>query len=196
MANSSGAGESTVIKGAKETLAALRKLNPELRKQLTRDLKEVSKPMVEGMKLRIKELAPPVGSLDHSGRTNWDNGKYRSANIKPDNVIAKLSSGRSRRTAVTSLFAVWVRSPMASIIGVIGKGSMVPHRAVTREYEWRGTTRRHKNNGQGEKLLSFVDNHGERNWFYREAEKTMPNVERQVKLTWETYSKKVSRKLK
>jgi len=185
-----------VIEDAKGTLKALRELHPELRKQLTRDLKEVSKPMVEGMKLRIKELAPPVGSLDHSGRTNWDNGKYRSANIKPDNVIAKLSSGRSRKTAITSLFAVWVRSPMASIIGVIGKGSMVPRRAVTREYEWRGTTRRHKNNGQGEKLLSFVDNHGERNWFYREAEKTMPNVERQVKLTWDKYSKIVSGKLR
>jgi len=185
-----------VIEDAKGTLKALRELHPELRKQLTRDLKEVSKPMVEGMKLRIKELAPPVGSLDHSGRTNWDNGKYRSANIKPDNVIAKLSSGRSRKTAITSLFAVWVRSPMASIIGVIGKGSMVPRRAVTREYEWRGTTRRHKNNGQGEKLLSFVDKNDERNWFYREAEKTMPNVERQVKLTWDKYSKIVSGKLR
>ena len=191
-----GLENKVVIKDAKGTLKAIRELHPELRKQLTRDLKEVSKPMVEGMKLRIKDLTPPVGSLDHSGRTNWENGKYKSGTIKPDNVIAKLSSGRSRRTAVTSLFAVWVRSPMASIIGVIGKGSMVPRRAVTREYEWRGTTRRHKNNGQGEKLLSFVDNHGERNWFYREAEKTMPNVERQVKLTWDKYSKIVSGKLR
>ena len=196
MANSSGADETTVIKGAKETLAALRKLNPELRKQLTRDLKQVSKPMVEGMKLRITGLTPPICSLDHSGRTNWENGKYKSGTIKPDNVIAKLSSGRSRRTAVTSLFAVWVRSPMASIIGVIGKGSMVPRRAVTREYEWRGTTRQHKNNGQGKGLLSFVQTHGEENWFYREAEKTMPNVERQVKLTWDKYSKIVSGKLR
>ena len=191
-----GLENKVVIKDAKGTLKALRELHPELRKQLTRDLKEVSKPMVEGMKLRIKDLTPPVGSLDHSGRTNWENGKYKSGTIKPDNVIAKLSSGRSRRTAVTSLFAVWVRSPMVSIIGVIGKGSMVSRRAVTREYEWRGTTRRHKNNGQGEKLLSFVDNHGERNWFYREAEKTMPNVERQVKLTWDKYSKIVSGKLR
>ena len=191
-----GLENKVVIKDAKGTLKAIRELHPELRKQLTRDLKEVSKPMVEGMKLRIKELAPPVGSLDHSGRTNWENGKYKSGTIKPDNVIAKLSSGRSRRTAVTSLFAVWVRSPMVSIIGVIGKGSMVSRRAVTREYEWRGTTRRHKNNGQGEKLLSFVNNHGERNWFYREAEKTMPLVERQVKLTWDKYSKIVSGKLR
>ena len=196
MAGSSGAGETTVIKNAKETLRALRELDPDLRKALTRDLKNVSKPMVESMKLRIKELAPPLGSLDHDGRTSWENGKYKNSNIKPENVIAKLSSGRSRRMAITSLFAVWVRSPMVAIIGVAGQGSMAPRKPVTREYEWRGTKRRHTNNGQGRGLLSHMRNHGEYNWFYREAEKTMPSVERQVKLTWEEYSKKVSRKLK
>jgi len=196
MASPSGAGETTVIKNAKETLKALRDADPELRKALTRDLKNVSKPLVNDLKLRIKDLAPPTGSLNSTGRLSWESGIYRGNQIKPDNVIAKLSSSRSRRAAVTSLFAVWVRSPMVALMGVIGKGSMTPRKAVTREYDWNGTKRSHKNNGQGQGLLNFARAHGEYNWFYREAEKTMPSVERQVKLTWEEYSKKVSRKLK
>jgi len=196
MASSKSATDTIVIKDAKQVLKALRELDPELRKALTRDLKNVSKPLVNDIKLRIKDLAPPTGSLNSTGRLSWESGIYRGNQIKPDNVIAKLSASRSRRAAVTSLFGVWVRSPMVALMGVIGKGSMTPRKAVTREYDWKGTKRSHKNNGQGQGLLNFARAHGEYNWFYREAEKTMPSVERQVKLTWEEYSKKVSRKLK
>ena len=196
MANSNGAEETVVIKNAKETLAALRKLDPQLRTALTRDLKTIAKPMVNSMKLRITQLSPPIGSINHSGRTGWESGTYKGNQIKPDNVIAKLSSGRSRHASVTSLFGVWARNPMVAILGVVGKGSMTPRKPVTREYSWRGTRRSHKNNGQGVEILAFARRHGEENWFYKEAEKTMPLVEKQVKLTWEEYSKKVSRKLK
>jgi hypothetical protein len=183
-----------VVFDAKATLKALRELDPGLRKEMIREFKSEAKPLVKDIKDSVKSLTPPVGSLNSSGRLSWVSGLYKGNRIKPDNVIAKLSSGRSRRSAVTSLFGVWVRSPMPALMGVIGKGSMSPRRAETKEYEWNGTKRSHKNNGQGVKLLAFVQ-HRNSNWFYRAAEKAMPDVERKVKLVWDKYSSKVSRKL-
>ena len=191
-----GGGMSTeVVFDAKATLKALRELNPELRKMMVKDFRNESKDLVKDIKTSIKSLTPPVGSLNSKGRLSWESGLYKGNQIKPANVIAKLSSGRSRRTAVTSLFGVWVRSPMPALMGVIGKGSMVSRRAETKEYEWNGTKRSHKNNGQGVKLLAFVQ-HRNSNWFYRAAEKSMPDVERKVKLVWDRYSRLVSGKLR
>jgi hypothetical protein len=193
MANNS---KTEVIYDAKATIKALNAINPEFKKQMVREFKFEAKPMVESLSKRIKELAPPVGSLNHEGRTNWGAGKYKNNSIKPDNVLARFTTGRSRRVAVTSLFAVWVRSPMVAVTAVIGKGSMSPKRAVTREYDWKSGSRTHRNNGQGQKLLSFVRDHNEENWFFKEVEKTLPDVEQKVKLVWDRYSRIASGKLK
>jgi hypothetical protein len=193
MSNGSGVD---VVYDAKATLKALNAINPEFKKMMLREMKAEAKPLVDDIKSRIKKLEPPIGSLHQTGRTSWNTGKYKNNQIKPENVIARFSSGRSRKVAVTSLFGVWVRSPIVAVIGVIGKGSMSPKRAVTREYEWKNTTRTHKNNGQGQKLLSFVRSHNEENWFFLEAEKRLPAVESQIKLIWDKYSRIASGKLK
>ena len=190
-----GLENKVVIKDAKGTLKALRELHPGLKKLMVREFRNEAKPLIQDLKRKIESLTPPVGSLNNSGRLSWNEGKVKNNTIQPDNVIARFSSGRSRRFAVTSLFGVWVRSPMVAITGVIGKGSMSPRKPATREYEWRGTTRSHKNNGQGQKLLQFVRNR-EANWFYETAEKSMPDVERKIKLVWDKYSSIVSGKLR
>jgi len=184
-----------VVFNAKAIGKALNELEPGLKNKMIKEFKAESKDMVRDMSLEIGSLTPPPGMLGHNGRTSWEHSLYKGKQIKPDNVIARYSTGRSRRYAVTSLFGIWVRNPAVAITGTIGKGSMVPKRAVTREYEWRGTRRTHTNNGQGRKLLRAV-RHNTENWFYATAEKSMPDVERKVKLVWERYSAMVSRKIK
>jgi len=183
-----------ILENVKPILKALKDLNPDFRKEMIREFKGEAKPLIEELKGEIQSLTPPIGSLNHMGRTSWNNAVYKGNTIKPDNVIARFSSGRSRKFAVTTLFGVWVRNPMVSITGVIGKGSMTPRKPVTREYPWRETTRSHTNNGQGRKLLAFVE-HRQANWFYKTAEKALPHVEGKIKLVWDKYSSKVSRKL-
>ena len=184
-----------VVFNAKAVGKALNELEPGLKNKMIKEFKAESKDMVSDMSATIRSLNPPTGMLGHNGRTSWEHSLYKGKQIKPDNVIARYSTGRSKRFAVTSLFGVWVRNPAVAITGIIGKGSMVPKRAVTREYEWRGTRRTHTNNGQGRKLLR-VARHNKENWFYAQAEKSMPDVERKVKLVWERYSAMVSRKIK
>ena len=199
-----------VIFDAKPVLKALNQLEPGLRKQMIRDMKAITKPTINEIKSVIPKTSPMSGmsvtrtgtSMDDrkynnngDGRLSWTGGKYKNKVIAPDNVIPRFSSGRSRRAAVTTLFGIWLRSPGVAMVAKAGKGSGRPGYATTREYPYKGGTRRHRNNGQGAALIRKIKNTGLFDFFYKAGEKQVPSMEREVKLTYEKYSKLVNRKL-
>ena len=199
-----------VIFDARPVLKALNQLEPGLRKQMLRDMKAITKPAINEIKSVIPSTSPMSGmsvartstSMDDrnynnngEGRLSWTGGKYKNKIIAPDNVIPKFSSGRSRKSAVTSLFGIWLRSPGVAMVAQAGKGSGRPGYATTREYAYKGGTRRHRNNGQGAALIRKVKNTGLFNFFYKTGEKQLPSMEQEVKLTWNKYSKLVNRRL-
>jgi hypothetical protein len=199
-----------VIFDAKPVLKALNQLEPGLKKQMLRDMKEITKPAISEIRSVIPSTAPMSGmsvprtstSMDNrnynnngEGRLSWTGGKYKNKVIAPDNVIPRFSSGRSRKAAVTSLFGIWLRSPGVAMVATAGKGSGRAGYATTREYPYKGGTRKHRNNGQGAALIRKVKNTGLYNFFYKAGEKQLPSMEREVKLTYEKYSKLVNRKL-
>jgi hypothetical protein len=192
--------DADIVLDAKAVVKALNQLEPGLKKQMVAEMKKISRPMEKN----IKDIIPttsPFGSAGHSegqGRLSWDYGTWKKggSRVAPNNVTASFSTGRARGFRTTnSLFKVWVRNPMVALSGTAGKGSGSPRYGVTKEYAWRGTTRRHRNAGQGQKLINKVRSSGLYNFFYKEADKTLPDVERQIKLVWERYSAKVSRKI-
>jgi len=190
-----------VIFDARAILRELNNLEPGLRKQLVRDLKKIAQPMVSDVKAVIPKTSPISGmssANNPNGRLQWERGRYgkNQTVVKPDNVIARFSSSRSNRRAVTSLFSVWARNPAVNMVGLAGKGSYSSRYATTREYPYKGGYRRHRNNGQGQALIRQVSSRGFFNFFYRAAEKSMPDVEREVKLVWESYAKLVERRIK
>jgi len=199
-----------VIFDARPVLKALNQLEPGLRKQMLRDMKAITKPAINEIKSVIPSTSPMSGmsvprtstSMDDrnynnngEGRLSWTGGKYKNKIIAPDNVIPKFSSGRSRKSAVTSLFGIWLRSPGVAMVATAGKGSGRPGYATTREYAYKGGTRRHRNNGQGAALIRKVKNTGLFDFFYKTGEKQLPSMEQEVKLTYEKYSKLVNRRL-
>ena len=199
-----------VVFDAKPVLKALNQLEPDLRKQMLRDMKDITKPAVNDIKSVIPATSPMSGmsvprtstSMDDrkfnnnpTGRLSWTGGKYKNKVIAPDNVIPRFSSSRSRRSAVTSLFGIWLRSPGVAMVATAGKGSGRAKYATTRQYPYKGGVRRHRNNGQGEALIRKVKSTGLYNFFYKAGDASVPGMEGEVKLVWEKYSKKVSRRL-
>ena len=199
-----------VIFDAKPVLKALNQLEPGLKKQMLRDMKAITKPAISEIRSVIPSTSPMSGmsvtrtstSMDDrkynnngEGRLSWTGGKYKNKVIAPDSVIPKFSSGRSRKAAVTSLFGIWLRSPGVAMVATAGKGSGRPGFARTREYAYKGGTRSHRNNGQGAALIRRVKKVGLFNFFYKAGEEKLPSMEREVKLTYEKYSKLVNRKL-
>ena len=199
-----------VIFDAKPVLKALNQLEPGLRKEMLREMKDITKPAVNEIKSVIPSTAPMSGmsvprvstsvegrnfNNNGEGRLSWTGGKYKNKVIAPDNVIPRFSSSRSRRSAVTSLFGIWLRSPGVSMVATAGKGSGRAKYATTRQYPYKGGVRRHRNNGQGEALIRKVKSSGLYNFFYKAGDASVPGMEGEVKLVWENYSKKVSRRL-
>lgn len=187
-----------VIFDAKTVIKGLNQIEPGLKKQMLKDMKFISANMVQDIKSEISPVSP-FGSVNHTegrGRLSWNYGTYRKtgAIMKPNNVIASFRSGRSLRYATTSLFSVWIRNPMVALVANAGKGSGIARYADTKDYEWRGTRRRHRNNGQGQRLINKVRSAGYANFHYKAAEQNLPDVERKIVLVWDKYSKIVTRK--
>jgi hypothetical protein len=187
-----------VVFDAKDVLKGLNAIEPGLKKQMLKDMKFISKDMVKEIKSQISPISP-FGTPKHTegqGRLSWNYGTYRKtgAIMKPNNVIASFRSGRSLRSATTSLFGVWIRNPMVALAANAGKGSGVARYADTKEYAWRGTRRKHRNGGQGQILINKVRKSGYANFHYDTAEANLPDVEQKIILVWEKYSKIVTRK--
>ena len=108
--------------------------------------------------------------------------------------LIRYRQNRSKFSKITSLVSIWVRSPAVALTGVAGKGSGVLKKSVTREYDWKDMKRRHKITTQGRTLISQVRSRYF-NWFYKTAEKSLPDTEKQIKLVWEKYSARVSRRI-
>ena len=199
-----------VVFNAKPVIKAMNQIEPALKKQMLKDMKDITKPVVSEIKSVIPATAPFSGiseprtstsmtdrkqNNNGDGRLSWTGGMYKRRVIAPDNVIPRYSASRSRKYAVTSLFGIWLRSPGVSMVATAGKGSGRAKYATTREYPYKGGTRTHRNNGQGEALIRRVKQAGLFNFFYKAGEKELPSVEQEVKLVWEKYSKTVNRRL-
>ena len=187
-----------VIFDSKAVIKGLNQIEPGLKKQMLKDMKFISKDMVQEIKNEISPMSP-FGSPKHTegrGRLSWNYGTYKKTGsiMKPNNVIASFRSGRSLRFATTSLFSIWIRNPMVALAANAGKGSGVSRYATTKSYAWRGTMRNHANNGQGQKLINKVRSAGYANFHYKTAEAELPDVERKIILVWDKYSKIVTRK--
>ena len=184
-----------VVFNVRKITKALNELEPGLKTQMVREFKTIARPMANDISSEIKSINPLSGFNSGSGRLSWNNGVYKKSRISPENTLIRYRQNRSRRAKITSLVSIWVRNPMAAIVGVAGKGSGVPRKPVTSEYAYKGGKRSHRINGQGQALISQVRSQGWFNYFYKSAESKMPDTERQVKLVWEKYSSKVSRRL-
>lgn len=187
----------------------LNNLEPGLKKQMVREFKTIARPMANDISKEIRSISPLSGmsqsptprsgsnsmNSNQIGRTNWERGRYKNTTYRSDNTLIRYRQNRSLRSKVTSLVSIWVRSPMPAIVGVAGKGSGSPRKTETSEYDWKGMKRRHRINGQGANLIAQTRSRGWFNYFYKSAESKMPNTEREVKLIWEKYSSKVTRRL-
>lgn len=205
-----GRNKKDVVYDAKGVIKAINQVEPGLKRQMLKDIKAITKPVISEIKSVIPLTAPMSGLSEErtftqmpdrklnnngSGRLSWTGGMYKRKVIAPDNVIPRFSASRSRKYAVTSLFGIWLRSPGVSMVAVAGKGSSRAKYATTREYPYKGGMRKHRNNGQGEALVRQVKKVGLFNFFYRAGEQQLSSVEQEVKLTYQKYSKRINRRL-
>lgn len=101
---------SAQVKGLGETLRDLGKVEPELRRTLNREIRNVLKPLVTDINARIPST-PPLSGMAHNGRTGWANRKTS---------IIKIDARRPRR----NLNATSTATPV-NVVRIVTRGAPV-----------------------------------------------------------------------
>lgn len=162
-------------------------IDPALKKAMVKDAKLAAKPLQSGIKSAIPSVSPLSGA-NSAGRLGWGQTKPVKS------VTVSYRTERSKTTAITSLLSVKVNSPIVALMDYAGRKPRGPVRQVTRPYAYKGTTRTHRVNGQGEAMIDRLNTVRKASRFaWPAAEQTLPAVQAQVKGILDRASKTISR---
>lgn len=176
-----------VYSNVRELHRQLDAIDPALKKAMVRDAKLAAKPLQTGIKSAIPSVAPLSG-FNGSGRLDWGVGKPVKS------VTISYRTGRSKTTAITSLLSVKVNSPAVALVDYAGRKPRGPARQVTRPYAYKGGTRTHRVNGQGEAMIDRLNTLRRASRFaWPAAERALPAIKVQVQGILDRESKRISR---
>lgn len=143
------------VTDVRELQRRLKSIDPKLRTQLVRDAKKAGEPVQSAIKSRLSAVTPLSGMT--RGRLNWNSSiDAKGKAHKTDDVKLEFRTRSTGRSEITSLVRVRVASPavvMADMAGKSGRfmGAGYKGSGMTREYSYKGGTRRHRVDGFGVK---------------------------------------------
>lgn len=176
-----------VYSNVRELTRQLKAIEPALQKAMVKDIKTEIKPLQTAVKSALPKVSPLSGA-NTEGRLGF--GQGRPAN----STTIRYRAGYSKRTAITSLAAVVVNSPFTAVMDYAGKGGGKTRSAVTRPYAYKGGTRTHRNNGQGQAMIDRLNNvRRPSRYAWPAAEKSLPMVQQKVKQVLDKASAMISR---
>lgn len=177
-----------VLKGVKEALTQLKSVKPDVYKQLTKDIDGIVAPAKSAIVSSIPFLAPLSGMMGN-GRTAWTGVRVKT--VKDFRATNRGSSAR-----LVQLKAEGFPGAGFEIADMAGRGSGRGRRpkSETRVYPYKGGTRSHKLNGQGQKMIRELAKQPSR-YVYPAVEKMMPTIQIKVLASIEKAAAEVNRKL-
>ena len=153
------------VKGVAETLRDLGKINPSLKKELNKDIRNILKPMLSEINQSIP-ASPPLSGMAHNGRTGWGNRK---------NAVIKIDTRKPRRGLNETMSKVPV-----NIVRIVTKGA--PVAIVDMAGKGGGTTSRREPKYQRPTFARSLPGDPSR-FMWKNAEKTIASVEREMNNT-------------
>ena len=176
-----------VYSNVRELSKQLRAIEPALQKAMVKDIKTEIKPLATMVKTALPTVSPLSGA-NTSGRLGFGVGK-------PSNSVSiRYRAGGSSRSAITSLASVRVNSALTSVMDYAGKGGGNTRNATTRPYAYKGGTRSHRNNGQGQAMIDRLNSVRRPSRFaWPAAERALPMVQAKVQSVLESAAAQISR---
>jgi hypothetical protein len=176
-----------VYSNVRELTKQLRAIEPALQKAMVRDVKTEIKPLQQAVKMALPTVSPLSGA-NTSGRLGFGSGKPANS------TSIRYRTGYSKRSAITALASVKVNSPMTSIMDYAGKGGGISRNGITRPYPYKGGTRTHRINGQGQAMINRLDSVRRPSRFaWPAAERSLPMVQAKVQAVLESAANQISR---
>lgn len=183
--------------GVKEMLQTLQTLEPETYKKLRANIRDLTKEAVSAVKSTTPKVSPFVGrrkdGFTHSGRTAWSPVTV-TTNITPAQRSRALGSTTSNLVAISATgqggqFGF-------NILDMAGRGTGRGRnpKTVTRPYPYRGGTRQHRLNGQGQAMIDALGTRPSR-YFYPAIESQLPAIRRGVERVIDQVAADMNRKI-
>ena len=177
----------------RQAIKELNDISPDLKKAMVKELKTGIKAEAEIVRAAIPQ-EPPLSGMKETAYNRLDWGKIKRPNVS-------VTPGRSRKTAGRFLAIEITSTNEASFQMAELAGSRNNYRnGLTREYDWRGTKRRHRVNGQGRQMVAALNQRhrmkGRGGRFaYNEFRRLRPNVILKAERIINSYMALVNRKL-
>jgi len=182
--------------GVKETIALMRTVQPEMLKQLRKDIRKIANPAVTAIKSTVPSVSPFAGrskdGMSHNGKTAWSGvavsvsvtsgQRSRGFASTTANLAAIVSTGKNKQFGF-------------NIVDMAGKSNKIRSGGRTRPYQRNGVTRTHALNGQGAGLISNLPKRPSR-YVYPAIESKLPAIYSEVAVAIEVASKTINGKIR
>lgn len=176
-----------VYSNVRELTRQLRAIEPALQKAMVKDVKAEIAPLATAVKAALPTVSPLSGA-NTNGRLGFGQGKPANS------VSVRYRTGGSKRIAVTSLASVRVNNALTSIMDYAGKRGVTTRSQTTRPYAYKGGTRVHRNNGQGQAMVNRLNSVAKPSRYaWPAAERTLPMVQAKVQSVLESAAAQISR---
>jgi hypothetical protein len=117
------------VKGVGETLRELGKINPSLKKELNKDIRNILKPLLAEINQSIPS-APPLSGMAHNGRTGWSNRK--NSVIKIDSRKPRRNLNEPRMSVPVNIVRITTKGAPVAIVDMAGKAGGSSSKRETR----------------------------------------------------------------
>lgn len=186
----------TEVYGVQQTVAILKKVEPELLKQMRKDLRVAAEPLATSIRSYIPN-DPPLRGFRHNGRTAWNptgisvkvlTSFAKKTFTRQDQHLVKIVVGGKKNTTGAAAL---------EIADMAGKVNKISTSGKTSPYDYRGRKRSHKLNGQGRAMIDYLSGRysSPSRFVWRGAEVQRSKVQQSVIESIKKYSDQVNNEL-
>jgi hypothetical protein len=166
--------------GVKETISLMRKVEPEMLKDMRSSIRQIANPAVLAIKAASPKVAPLSG-MNHNGRTSYSVPKV-SVNITPGQRSRGFGSTTSNLVAISATGSGKVYG--FDIADMAGRANNAGKYTQTRKFvdSRTGQIVRRKINGQGQNMINVLNSrYGPASRFvYKNLDDKLPVIQREV----------------
>lgn len=166
--------------GVNETIKLMRKFEPQMLKDLRKDIRQITQPAVSAIKSNSPKVAPLSG-MAHNGRTAYSTPKV-TVNITPAQRAKAFGSTTSNLVVINATGSGKVYG--FDIADMAGRANQAGKYSQTRKFvdPRTGQVVRRRINGQGANLISVLNSRGgpASRYVYKNIENKLPAIRQQV----------------
>ena len=174
-----GVGRDISVLDVRELQKRMKAIEPGLRTQFVRNLKNIGRPLETKIKAGIGTIEPLSGMREDKGRLGWGVG------VAPDKTILQYRTSMGGKSLTTSLLRVKVQSPGTVLVDMAGRSGRFVGKGRRNDNAKPSLRRRNANPNKG---YTFIASLNEKNSatasrrIWPSAESSLPAIRREVEV--------------